>query len=187
VLSLDAHTLKEILASVQQVADAAGVPARGAEVVASLRDRLDRVRGAVAPHPRPRVLMLEWLDPPFAPGHRVPEMVDVAGGELLLGRAGERSRQVEWGEVGDLAPDCLLVEPCGYDLAHAAIDANRHRDRLVAIAPRAVREGEAWVLDSACFSRSGPRVVEGIEVLGRVFHPRALPEVSLDGRAARWH
>lgn len=170
VESLDAHTLDEILDSVQAVAEAAGVPARGEAVVAGLRARLQRVADGVAGREQPRVLMLEWLDPPFATGHWVPEMVLAAGGDELMGRVGARSREVDWAEIAGLDPDVLLVEPCGYDLDGARRDADLHAERLLRIAGRAVREGRAWLLHSAYFSRSGPRVVEGVEALAALLH-----------------
>jgi iron complex transport system substrate-binding protein len=185
VLSLDAHTLEGILGTVRQVAETAGEARRGAEVVAGLRARLDRVAERVAGEARPRVLMLEWLDPPFAPGHWVPEMVALAGGENLAGAAGERSREVPWPELRGLDPDLLLLAQCGYDLAQARADADRSADRLREVAGRAIGGGGAWVLHSAFYSRSGPRVVEGVEVLGSLLHP-ARVEASCAGRAERW-
>lgn len=185
VVSLDAHSLEGIFASVQQVADAAGVPERGRDVVGGLRERLARVADRVAGRPRPTVLMLEWLDPPFATGHWVPEMVEIAGGVDPLGAARSRSREVAWDEL-PVGADVLLVEPCGYDLPRARADAEHHRDRLARVAGRAVASGNAWLLHSSYYSRSGPRVVEGVEVLARILHPDAFPEVELEGRAARW-
>lgn len=183
VLSLDAHTLEGILHTVQQVAEAADESARGRATVERLRARIAAVREKVAGRSRPEVLMLEWLDPPFAPGHWVPEMVEIAGGYNLLGSAGERSDQVDWEDLLDLDPDCLLLAQCGYDLTQAGDDANRHRERLNTIARRAIDAGSAWLLHSAYFSRSGPRVIEGIEVLARLLHSDA---GGVEGRAARW-
>lgn len=186
VVSLDAHTVEGILQSMLQVADVAGYHRRGEEVVDGFRRRLDRVAEGYAGRPRPRVLLLEWLDPPFAPGHWVPEMVDRAGGECLLGRSGERSEQVSWEDAAGLDPDVLLVEPCGYDLAGARADAESHRARLEEAAGRAIRDGRAWLLHSAFYSRSGPRVIDGVETLARVLHPDRFPDASLEGRAERW-
>jgi iron complex transport system substrate-binding protein len=187
VVSLDAHTLEGILATIGQVAHAAEEPARGEAAVARLRARMDAVAARVAGRPRPRTLALEWLDPPFAPGHWVPEMVEAAGGECLWGTAGGHSRQGEWADLAALDPDRLLLLPCGYDLAQARDDAGRHRDRLHAVADRAIRDGDAWLGASAYFSRSGPRVVDGIEALASVLHPDALPSEIRTGRLERWH
>lgn len=186
VLSLDAHTLDGILDTVRQVAEAAGEPRRGQEAVDRLRGRMDRVAEAVAHRPRPRVLALEWLEPPFAPGHWVPEMVERAGGENLLGRAGGHSVQVPWSAVEGLDPELLLLLPCGYDLEHARADAERNRGRLRALAGGLADSGRVWVGHSAFFSRSGPRVVQGMEALAAVFHPDAFPGAGTRGRLQRW-
>lgn len=185
VVSLDAHTLAGILESIQQVADAAGASERGEAVVSRLAARLEAVRARVAGRTRPRVLMLEWLDPPFAPGHWVPEMVDVAGGDLLVGNAAERSSEIAWEALEGCDPDVLLIEPCGYDLELAAADAERNRHRLYRVAPRAVQEGRAWLLHSSYFSRSGPRLVDGVEALARILHPAHEP-APLGNRARPW-
>lgn len=173
VLSLDAHTLDEIIDSVERVAAAADAPQKGEALAAELRHRLARVEEGVAGRPRPRTLLLEWLDPPFAPGHWVPEMVERAGGRNLLGEAGARSYQVDWPDVEGLDPDVLLVEPCGYDLAGTRRDADLHASALERVAARAVEEGRAWLLHSAYYSRSGPRVIDGVEALAAALHPDA--------------
>jgi iron complex transport system substrate-binding protein len=173
VVSLDAHTLEGILHTVQQVADAAGEPGRGERAVAGLRARLDRVREAVAGRPRPRVLALEWLDPPFAPGHWIPEMVEIAGGRNLVGAAGARSVEISWERAAGLYPERLLAVPCGYAMDRARADADEHRAALREVAGPAIEAGGAAVGDSAWFSRSGPRVVEGTEALAAWLHPEA--------------
>jgi iron complex transport system substrate-binding protein len=186
VLSLDAHTLEEIIDSVEDVADAADEPGVGAVTVARLRARVDRVREAVAGRGRPDVLALEWLDPPFAPGHWIPEMIEIAGGRNLIGTAGGHSVEVPWSDVEGLDPDRLLLVPCGYALDQARDDAARARDRLHALAARAVEAGGAAIGHSAYFSRSGPRVVDGIEGLAAWLHPDALPADATDGILERW-
>ena len=185
VLSLDAHTLEEILASVGDVADAAGEHARGEETVARPRARIDHVRESVAGRGRPRVLALEWLDPPFAPGHWIPEMIEIAGGESLIGRVGGHSVEIPWADVDGLDPDRLLLVPCGYALERARADADAARARLHVSATRAVFGGKAAVGHSAFFSRSGPRVVAGIEALAAWLHPDAVP-ASGAGILERW-
>ena len=173
VVSLDAHTLEQILATLRQVADAAVQSARGEDAVARLTARLDRVRDAVADRPRSRVLALEWLDPPFAPGHWVPEMVQMAGGDNLVGTAGSHSLEIPWSQAEGLDPDRLLLVPCGYAMDRARQDADEARGRLRPLAASAIDAGRAAVGDSAWFSRSGPRVVEGIEALAAWLHPDA--------------
>jgi iron complex transport system substrate-binding protein len=186
VVSLDAHSLAEILASVAAVGRAAGEVARAERLRDGLDDRLRAVGEAVADAERPRVLAVEWLDPPFAPGHWVPEMVRLAGGRNLLGEPKARSREVAWEAMEELDPDALVVMPCGYGLQEARADADRHADRLAGVARRAVEEERAWVVDaSSYFNRSGPRVVDGVEILGGLLHPDRLPEPP-PGTAARW-
>lgn len=184
ILSLDAHTIAGILDSVLDVGTAAGAPGEARRAVESLQLRLATVAARVADRPRPRVLLLEWVDPPFAPGHWVPELVDLAGGENLVGMPGTRSSQLRWEQLEGLDPDVLLLAPCGYDLEQAHSDADSHLDRLRRIAPAAMERGSAWVLHSAYFSRSGPRVVDGAEILAEVLHPGAGTELA--GRAERW-
>jgi len=185
VLSLDAHSLGDILESVERVGEAAGRAEEGRRVAGSLARRIEAVAASTANRPRVRVLAVEWLDPPFAPGHWVPEMITAAGGECLVGRSGERSRQLEWEELGGQDPDVLLVMPCGYDLEAARRDADRFADRLVGTAPRAIAGGRAFVADaSAYFNRSGPRVVRGIEILAALLHPA--PGAPPPDGAARW-
>ncbi|MDE2663193.1 MAG: cobalamin-binding protein [Gemmatimonadota bacterium] len=176
VVSLDAHTIEDILASITQVARAAGDPDVARDAGGSLRRRLDAVQAAVVDADPPRVLGIEWFDPPFAPGHWVPEMVELAGGRNLAGEAGQPSREVSWGEIGDLDPDAVLLMPCGYGLEAARADADAHAKQLARVAPRAVGEGRAWVVDaSSYFNRSGPRFVTGVEILGGLLHPDRLP------------
>lgn len=171
ILSLDAHTLEDIMTSIVAVGEAAGVGDRARDLVAGYRDRIERVRRAVEPLPRPRVLAIEWLDPPFVPGHWLPEMIELAGGENLAGTAGQRSQQVAWEALDGLDPDVLIVMPCGYGVDASRDDADRHADRLLSIAPRAIDTGNAWVVDgSAYFNRSGPRTMDGIEILASMLH-----------------
>ncbi|MDE2944550.1 MAG: cobalamin-binding protein [Gemmatimonadota bacterium] len=176
VVSLDAHTIEDILASVTQVARAVGHPDVARDAGGSLRSRLDAVRVAIQDTDPPRVLGIEWFDPPFAPGHWVPEMIELAGGRNLAGGAGRPSREVSWEEIGDLDPDALLLMPCGYGLEAARADADAHAQQLECVAPRAVAEGRAWAVDaSSYFNRSGPRFVTGVEILGGLLHPDRLP------------
>jgi iron complex transport system substrate-binding protein len=172
VLSLDAHTIEGIFETVLQVGEAAGVPERARELVAGYRARLARVEEAVRGEARPRVLAIEWLEPPFAPGHWTPEMIERAGGENLVGRVGAPSTQLGWEELEGSDPDVLVVMPCGYGLEASREEADRHADRLRRVAGRAIESGRAFVVDgSSYFNRSGPRVVDGVEILAGVLHP----------------
>jgi iron complex transport system substrate-binding protein len=182
VLSLDSHSIDEILSSILAVGDAVGVAERARALVAGLRERIAAVEPANRSSPRRDVLLLEWLDPPFAPGHWVPEMVELAGGHNLLGEPHQRSLPIPPEAITGLDPDVLLIEPCGFTLDEALADARRHHELLEQVAPRALASGRAWVLDSAYFSRSGPRVVDGIELLATLLRE---PEESTSRRGMR--
>lgn len=187
VLSLDAHTLEGIFETIKQVGDGAGAAEAATRFVRDLRRRLDRVRERVEGRARPRLLGIEWLDPPFIPGHWVPEMVEIAGGTNVRGEAGQRSIEVAWDELMGLDPDVLLIMPCGYKLETSRQDADRYAERLTAAAPRAVEAGRAYVVDgSSYFNRSGPRAIDGVEILAALLHPDRFPDIDLGGRAARW-
>lgn len=186
IVSLDAHSLRQVLDSVQQVGKATGAADRAESLVAELRERLHAVSRAVTGAPRPRVLALEWLDPIFLPGHWVPEMIDLAGGENLAGEAKGRSISSAPDELAELDPDVLLVMPCGYGLTASRRDAAEHSELLVRLAPRAIEEGRAFVLDgSSYFNRSGPRVVTGVEILAGLLHPE-LVGLPPAGAADSW-
>jgi iron complex transport system substrate-binding protein len=167
VLSLDPGRLDEVIATVAQVGVAAGTTGRADQVVEGLRARVAEVRRSVTGAPRRRVLALEWSDPPYQGGHWVPDMVDAAGGEALLAEPGERSRRLQWDEVVAAGPDVVAFIPCGYGLDEAVAEASSLLGR-----PELDRVPEVWALDgSAYFSRPGPRVVDGVELLAGVLHP----------------
>lgn len=172
LLSLDPRTLADVFADIRQVGTATG---RSAEAEALLRDlqaRLDAVRARVAGRPRPRVVALEWLDPAFAGGHWVPEMIEIAGGVDAFAQAGDHSRRLTWDEVRAADPDHLVVMPCGYDEAGAREQMGLMAERPEWRELRAVREGRVHPVDAnGCFSRPGPRLVDGIERLAAIFHP----------------
>jgi iron complex transport system substrate-binding protein len=180
VLSLDPPTLDDVLDCVTAVAAAAGVEDRGRAVVDALRARLDEVRRMTAGAERRRVLELEWSDPPYLGGHWVPEMVAMAAGTTLLARPGQPSPRVSWEEIADAGAEVVMVAPCGYGLAEAGAEAQTLLDR-----PELASALEVWALDgSAYFSRPGPRVVDGVELLASVLHPGLVPAPP-PGRATR--
>jgi iron complex transport system substrate-binding protein len=186
VESLDAHTIDEILGSILQVGAAAGVPDTAARIVAGLRQRLEAVREVVRGGTPPRVLAIEWLDPPFLPGHWVPEMIELAGGLNLVGEPGRHSTEGRWEQLEGLDPDVLLIMPCGFDLDASESDADRHATRLCSVARRAIEAGRSFVVDgSAYMNRSGPRVVDGVELLAGLLHPERVPLPAPD-RARVW-
>jgi iron complex transport system substrate-binding protein len=163
VISLDPRTLAEIAASVRELGRRLGVPERGDEVASAMDDRIERVRLHVQGLPRPRVFVAEWLDPPFAAGHWLPEMVAAAGGHEVLGRAGEHSFETSWDDVAAANPDLVVLAPCGFDAARAEEEA-----RGLDLPCRAVP-----VDANAFFSRPAPRVAEGVEILARILHPES--------------
>ena len=166
VLTLDAHDLTAIFSGIRDVGCATGVIDRAEQLIAELQQRIAAVRARAAGRARPRVLALEWLDPPYVPGHWVPEMIDVAGGELLAGTTRRPSYRVQWPELPAFHADVILVMPCGLDLKASQSEANRHAVQLQTLG------GRLHVLDaSSFFSRSGPRVVDGIEILASTIFP----------------
>ena len=170
VVALDPETLAEVLGDARTLGDAAGALDAADALVAESEERLARVEEAVVGAPRPRVAALEWLDPPFAGGHWVPEMVALAGGEDVLGLPGIKSRAVAWTDVEATEPEVALVIPCGYDAEGTLREAHRHGERLRALGARVVAADA-----SAYFSRPGPRVVEGVELLAHALHPGLVP------------
>ena len=170
VVSLDPASLDEVFATIAQVGAATGAGQRAAEVVAGLRRRLDLVRAAATPPAgvaRPRVFALEWSDPPFSGGHWVPDMIDAAGGEPLLAPARQPSRRLAWEEVADATPDVVVFMPCGYNLKEAVAEAHRTLVHQPALAGARLYAADA----NACFSRPGPRLVDGVEAMAAILHP----------------
>jgi iron complex transport system substrate-binding protein len=167
VLTIDPHTLDEVFASIETLGRATGHLPEAAALVASLRRRLDAVRSRVGGRPRPRVMLLEWTDPPFAPGHWVPEMIEAAGGEPLLGTAGARSERVTWDAVRDAAPDVVVAAPCGYDRAGATALA----EQLAASGELPAGVPIHPVDANAAWARPGTRLVDGVEELAALLHP----------------
>ena len=169
VVSLDPKTLGDVLADIRRVGELTGRTAEAAALVGELERRLDGVRAAVAGRPRPRVLALEWLDPPFAGGHWVPEMIEIAGGTNLVGLPGGHSARLTWDQLAELDPDVIVAMPCGFDEAGAREQIAAVADRPEWRSLRAVREGQVHPVDAnGCFSRPGPRLVDGIERLAEI-------------------
>lgn len=171
VLSLDPSTLAEVLTDVETLGKAVATPAAGSMLRADLEQRLDLVQAAVAGTDRPRVLALEWLDPPFIGGHWVPEMIALAGGSNSIGEPGGKSRTARWEDLHSLAPDVVVVMPCGAYVDEAAAQAEQYRDPLAALGSDRVYAVDA----AASFSRPGPRLVDGVELLGHLIHPDRVP------------
>jgi iron complex transport system substrate-binding protein len=171
VVALDPHTLGETLADVRAIAETTEREDEGEDLVEAIADRLDAVRRAVAGAPRPRVACIEWFDPVFLGGHWVPEMVELAGGQDVLGLSGERSEVVDWSVLAAARPEVVVCMPCGYGAQRAAEEAAAFLGPLRALGARRVVAVDA----SGLFSRPGPRLVEGVEVLAHVLHPGRVP------------
>ncbi|GIF22521.1 iron complex transport system substrate-binding protein [Actinoplanes tereljensis] len=168
VLSLDPYSLDEVFDTFLRVGAAAGVPERASSLVTALRRRLAAVASAVAGRPRPRVALVEWVDPPFTAGHWVPDLVTAAGGDPVAARAGARSVQISYADLAAANPDIVVVTPCGFHLSGAASQAAT----VVPHFPNA----QVWAIDGdALIVRPGPRLVAGVEALAAIFHPDAVP------------
>jgi iron complex transport system substrate-binding protein len=168
VVTLDPHSLDEVLDSILTVGQRAGVPQRAALVVAELRARLDVVAAGVAGYGKPRVAVVEWVDPPFTAGHWVPDLVAAAGGLPVAARPGAPSVQTSWASVTAAAPDLVVVAPCGYHLEGAAEQALMAAGALPGV--------PVWAIDAdGIVVRPGPRLVNGVEALASIFHPQAVP------------
>ncbi len=182
VLTIDPRTLDEVLTSVVTLGEATGHAPTARSIVERQRERLYAVQAAVAGQPPPRALVLEWTDPPFAPGHWVPEMVTRAGGTNVVGTPGEKSVRVTWDEALAGRPEVIVAAPCGYHLD----DASRLTETLVA--QETLPDGiPVWAVDAnASFARPGPRLVDGVEALAAIFHPSVIgpPDPQMARRIA---
>jgi iron complex transport system substrate-binding protein len=172
VLALDPHTLGEMLGDVRTLAQATGAKDAGVELVQDAASRIDRVRLAVRAAAPVTVAALEWLDPVFVAGHWTPQLIEHAGGVDLLGMPGEHSEQRSWDEVRAAEPEVVVVMPCGYDADRALEEAEGYADELASLGARRVVAVDA----AGLFSRPGPRLVEGLELLGHILHPDRLPD-----------
>jgi iron complex transport system substrate-binding protein len=168
VVQQDPSSLGEVLADITRLGEATGIEAHAAEVRLELEERLAAVRAAVVGTPTPRVIALEWLDPPFVGGHWIPEMIALGGGVDVAGPSGAKSPEVPWEKLGGLDPDVVVVMPCGWYVDESRAQAEEHREQIAALgAPR------VFAVDAAStYSRPGPRLVDGVELLAHLFHPR---------------
>jgi iron complex transport system substrate-binding protein len=167
VVQQDPSTLAEVLEDVIHLGEATGKETEAHELRADLEGRLATVRAAVSGASAPRVIALEWLDPPFVGGHWVPEMISIAGGEDIAGPPGLKSPEVQWGALSGLNPDVVIAMPCGWYVDDARAQAIEYWERIESLGARSV-----FAVDAAStFSRPGPRLVDGVELLGHLLHP----------------
>jgi iron complex transport system substrate-binding protein len=179
VISLDPRTIGEVLGDVRTLAEATGAKDAGVELVQDAAGRIDGVRLAVRGAPRVSVAALEWLDPVYVAGHWTPQMIEYAGGIDLLGLAGEPSEVRAWEEVAAARPDVVIVMPCGYDAERALEEAYDFQDELAELGARRILAVDA----SAYFSRPGPRLVDGLELLAHILHPDRAPQAPAEALA----
>lgn len=186
VVSLEPNTIADIFENIRMVGELTGRKTEAEQLISNLNARLDRVREKAGRiEVRPRTLMLEWLEPPFAPGHWVPEQVAIAGGDHAFGKAGQKSVTTTAEEILTYSPEVIVLIPCGY-----------YKEDILRQLPRtnlpagwndlpAVKRGEVWATDATSyFSRPGPRVVDGVEILARILHPKMFGEPT-DDQAVR--
>ena len=168
VLSLDPHSLDDVLADIALVGERTGTAERAAALVSALRRRLSVVAESVADRPRPRVCVVEWVDPPFTAGHWVPDLVRAAGGEPVGADPGARSVQTSWTDLKAAQPDVIIVAPCGFHLDGAAAQATMVAEHFPGL--------PVWAIDAdGLVVRPGPRLVEGVEAIAAILHPDAVP------------
>jgi iron complex transport system substrate-binding protein len=174
VIALGPRTLAGVAASVRDLGRELGVADRGEDVAAEMLRRIERVRQAVAGRKRPRVFVAEWIDPPFACGHWIPEMVEAAGGSEVLGQAGQKSVPVTWDAVRQAAPELIVAAPCGFDEARAA----REAATVPVDCPVFPVDADRY------FVRPAPSLARGVEILARIFHRLDAGEIPDFNRAA---
>ena len=187
IVSLDPTSIEDVLDNVREVGRAANVEDAAEQYAQSLDRRIQRVKSiaSFAAH-RPKVACLEWMEPVMAAGHWMPQMVEMAGGEDCLGNKNEPSFTVEWQKVVDQQPEVIVICPCGFDARRAMQELQLFKDRAGWESLPAVREGKVFVVDaSSYFSRSGPRLVDGLEILGEIIHPELFSGMVPTGAAAR--
>jgi iron complex transport system substrate-binding protein len=174
VIALDPHTLGEVLGDIRTVAQATNAKDAGVALVQDAARRIDRVRLAVRGADPVRVAALEWLDPVFVAGHWTPQLIEYAGGIDLLGLPGEHSEERSWQEVAAAAPQVVVCMPCGYDAERALAEAEAFADELARLGAERIVAVDA----AAYFSRPGPRLVDGLELMAHILHPDRVPDTA---------
>lgn len=172
VIALDPKTLGETFGDVRTLAQATERRDSGVDLIQRAAARIDRVKLAVRAQRRPRVAALEWLEPVYVAGHWTPQLIELAGGEDVLGLPGEPSMTVSWETVAAAKPEVVVVMPCGYDAPRALEEAMEHCDELAALGAQRIMAVDA----SAYFSRPGPRLTDGLELLAHILHPERVPD-----------
>jgi len=183
VVNLEPTSLSDIFDDIRRVAEACGVPERARGIITRLSERVDAVQvraGRISN--RPRCFLMEWVDPPFCSGHWGPELVEIAGGCDSLGRKHQPSAQIDWKEVVDARPEVVVLALCGYDINLARRDYKLLRSFPDFDSLPVAHHGEIYLVDaSAYFARPGPRIVDSLEILAGILHPREFPEFASRG------
>ncbi len=180
VLSLEPHDLAGVLESIEQVGDAASVHERAAALVRTLRDRINHIASIAHAAPiHPRAFAMEWLDPPYTAGHWVPEMIRLAGGRDEMSREGAPSVQVSWEEIARYDPEILVLMPCSFSLERTINEFGTLQVPAAWQHLKAVQSERVYAVEGATyFSRSGPRTVDGLQILAEIMHPELFPRTS---------
>ena len=189
ILSLSPRTLKDVFEDIGRVGSATGTDVAARGLVTSLEERLESLRVETSKLRHPRVLVLEWLDPPMAASHWTPELIRIAGGHPILGRDAEPSRPTGWQRIRDEAPEVVLVAPCGFPVKQSLREMGELFKRPGFAQTPAAQQGQLAVVDgSSYFNRSGPRLVESAEIAALVIHPEHFGRRIQVGREAlvRW-
>ena len=171
VLSLDPRTFGEVAESVITLSRRLGVEERGAEIVREMWEKARMTERAVAGIARPRVFLAEWVEPPYCGGHWIPEMIEMAGGTPVIGRAGEPAFAVSWREVVAMEPDMVVIAPCGFN-ADQAVERARKEGLELSCHVVAV-DADSY------YSRPAPRLADGVRQLGHLLHPERVPDPQL--------
>jgi len=187
IVSLNPHSLSDLLDDILRVGQATERIAAATSLAADLRQRIDSL-GHSEPDNRPRVVCLEWFEPLYTAGHWVPEMVALAGGFDVLGQPGEPSAKIEWRQVIEARPEVILLMPCGFDVRRTVKESTPLRSLPGWEQIPAVRSGNVYAMNgSAYFSRPGPRLVNGLEILARIIHPESVTWSLSPADAARFN
>lgn len=172
VVSLEPNTIGEMLDNILHIGEITGRTSLAEERVAVLRARLDEVRTRVRNAPRPRVFAMEWLDPAYSGGHWVPEMVEIAGGLEVLGRHAEKSARLTPEQIVEAQPEVIVLMPCGFSLERTIQEYRRTAMFKGWHEIPAIRNEQLFAVNgSAYFNRSGPRLIDGVEILAAILHP----------------
>lgn len=185
VVSLDPKTLEDVIVQLEEVGSLLDREDEGKELAEGLRARVAKVRETAKRVPNLSVLSLEWADPQFAAGHWIPEMVEACGGTPVLSEKGQPSRETAWHEIRVAAPEVVVFMPCGYYLEEAEDEARSFLEQPEFADTPAARNRNVFAVDATSyFSRPGPRIVDGLEILAWAVHPEAYPQPA-DGTITR--